>query len=341
MLLWRLTNRRIDFEHKHFPLFKNVDYSLRTNWSAVSSDLARAEISQSDVAPIMSVTIFEPGLIWNWIKWNFLRVRLSRLVHGRQTWIIANSLAIEIDEILSWEKISEIIEHGRRDARIFRCLRVMYLWDKSCQMSITCCVNLALARRILHHESYYDSFPDLGRNMTHLWMCTKFLEKSAKKRKMSLNAGISIKPEPNDLADEPPPLESKRLSSGENFETRSRGTNFYGSMRELNFDGMLQTMGGLMNDMKTMKTKLGIVLRRLRKLFSFMPTLYLRMSANKALWTLPSPRFQFESSRSNASRKENWTAWDGSQTCRRFTRKFSKRNSKNARGYFDGRGRKE
>ena len=100
---------------------------------------------------------------------------------------------------------------------------------------------------------------------------------------MSSNTGISIKPEPNDLTDEPPPLESKRLSTGENFEIRSRGTNFYDSMRELNFDGMLQTMGGLMNDMKTMKTKLGMVIRRLRELFNFMPTLYLRISVNKAL----------------------------------------------------------
>ena len=81
---------------------------------------------------------------------------------------------------------------------------------------------------------------------------------------MSSSTGISIKPEPTDMTDEPPPLESKRLSSGENFESRSRGTNFYDSMRELNFDGMLQTMGGLMNDMNTMKTKLGIVLSRLR-----------------------------------------------------------------------------
>ena len=99
---------------------------------------------------------------------------------------------------------------------------------------------------------------------------------------MSSNTGISIKPEPNDLADEPPPLESKRSPSEENFEVRSRGT-FYDSMQELNFDGMLQTMGGLMNDMKTMKTKLGMVIRRLRELFNFMSTLYLRISVNKAL----------------------------------------------------------
>ena len=74
-----------------------------------------------------------------------------------------------------------------------------------------------------------------------------------------MNSNISIKPEP----DEPPPLESKQLSSGDN--TGSRGTNFYDSIRELNFDEMLQTMGGLMNDMKTMKTKLGKVLRHAHK----------------------------------------------------------------------------
>ena len=55
-----------------------------------------------------------------------------------------------------------------------------------------------------------------------------------------MNSNISIKPEP----DEPPPLERKQFSG-------SRGTNFYDSMRGLNIDGMLQTMGGLMNDMKT------------------------------------------------------------------------------------------
>ena len=70
-----------------------------------------------------------------------------------------------------------------------------------------------------------------------------------------MNSNISIKPEP----DEPPPLESKQLSAGDNISW-SRGTNFYDSMRGLNIDGMLQTMGGLMNDMKTMKTQLGKVL---------------------------------------------------------------------------------
>ena len=69
-----------------------------------------------------------------------------------------------------------------------------------------------------------------------------------------MNSNISIKPEP----DEPPPLESKQLS-GDNI-SGSRGTNFYDSIRGLNIDGMLQTMGGLMNDMKTMKTQLGKVL---------------------------------------------------------------------------------
>ena len=69
-----------------------------------------------------------------------------------------------------------------------------------------------------------------------------------------MNSNISIKPEP----DEPPPLESKQLSSGDNI-SGSRGTNFYDSMRGLNIDGMLETMGGLMNDMKTMKTQLGKV----------------------------------------------------------------------------------
>ena len=70
-----------------------------------------------------------------------------------------------------------------------------------------------------------------------------------------MNSNVSIKPEP----DEPPPLESKQLPSGDNI-TGSRGTNFYDSMRGLNIDGMLQTMGGLMNDMQTMKTQLGKVL---------------------------------------------------------------------------------
>ena len=70
-----------------------------------------------------------------------------------------------------------------------------------------------------------------------------------------MSSNISIKPEP----DEPPPLESKQLFSGDNI-SGSRGTNFYDSMRGLNIDGMLQTMGSLMNDMKTMKTQLGKVL---------------------------------------------------------------------------------
>ena len=70
-----------------------------------------------------------------------------------------------------------------------------------------------------------------------------------------MNSNISIKPEP----DEPPPLEKKQIYSGNNI-IGSRGTNFYDSMRGLNIDGMLQTMGGLMNDMKTMKTQLGKVL---------------------------------------------------------------------------------
>ena len=74
-----------------------------------------------------------------------------------------------------------------------------------------------------------------------------------------MNSNISIKPEPNDASDEPPPLESKRLPSGYDI-AGSRGTNFYDSMRGLNIDGMLQTMGGLMNDMKTMKSQLGRVL---------------------------------------------------------------------------------
>lgn len=79
-----------------------------------------------------------------------------------------------------------------------------------------------------------------------------------------MNSNISVKPEPNDVSDEPPPLESKRLSAGDNING-SRGTNFYDSMHGLNFDGMLQTMGGLMNDMKVMKTQLVPVFNSSRK----------------------------------------------------------------------------
>ena len=106
-----------------------------------------------------------------------------------------------------------------------------------------------------------------------------------------MNSNISIKPEPNDAPDEPPPLESKRLS-GDNPESESRGTNFYDSMRELNFDGMLQTMGGLMNDMKTMKTKLGRVLRHPRK--TVLPHSVMFNSRKSESRTALSPSIQFK-----------------------------------------------
>ena len=106
-----------------------------------------------------------------------------------------------------------------------------------------------------------------------------------------MNSNISIKPEPNNAPDEPPPLESKRLS-GDHTGSESRGTKFYDSMRELNFDGMLQTMGGLMNDMKTMKTKLGKVLTHPRK--TVLPHSVMFNSRKSQLRTALSPSIQFK-----------------------------------------------
>ena len=173
MLLWRLSDRGIDFEENHFSLFKNV---LRVD----KLECRKFGPREGGNKPIRCRA--------NHVDHNF-RARFDMKLNQMEffesetlTWVSLKTCPWQTD--LNYgefardrDRLDFILREnfGNYWTRSERCEDFwMSACDvssrKSCQMSITCCVNLALSKRILHHESYYDSFPDLGRHMTHLWM---------------------------------------------------------------------------------------------------------------------------------------------------------------------------